>query len=89
MIFHVLTIFPEFFEGPFAHGVIKRGKDAGLLQIRIHNLRDWTHSDIILAFRFMPAAGSYTEFYLMPQGGGPRPKSDCARALPLAVKFSF
>jgi tRNA (guanine37-N1)-methyltransferase len=39
----MLTIFPEFFEGPFAHGVIKRGKDAGLLQIRIHNLRDWTH----------------------------------------------
>ena len=42
MIFHVLTIFPEFFEGPFAHGVIKRAKDAGLLDIRIHNLRDWT-----------------------------------------------
>ena len=42
MIFHVLTIFPEFFEGPFAHGVVKRGKDAGLLEIRIHNLRDWT-----------------------------------------------
>ncbi len=43
MIFHVLTIFPEFFEGPFAHGVVKRGKDAGLLDIRIHNLRDWTY----------------------------------------------
>ena len=43
MIFHVLTIFPEFFEGPFAHGVVKRAKDAGLLDIRIHNLRDWTH----------------------------------------------
>jgi tRNA (guanine37-N1)-methyltransferase len=42
VIFHVLTIFPEFFEGPFAHGVVKRGKDAGLLEIRIHNLRDWT-----------------------------------------------
>lgn len=42
MIFHVLTIFPEFFEGPFAHGVLKRGRDAGLLDIRIHNLRDWT-----------------------------------------------
>ncbi|SPE28688.1 hypothetical protein SBA3_1480006 [Candidatus Sulfopaludibacter sp. SbA3] len=40
MIFHVLTIFPEFFEGPFAHGVVKRGKDAGLLDIRIHNLRN-------------------------------------------------
>lgn len=42
MIFHVLTIFPEFFEGPFAHGVVKRAKDAGMLDIRIHNLRDWT-----------------------------------------------
>jgi len=43
VIFHVLTIFPEFFEGPFGHGVVKRGRDAGLLDIRIHNLRDWTH----------------------------------------------
>ena len=42
MIFHVLTIFPEFFEGPFAHGVVKRARDAGLVEIRIHNLRDWT-----------------------------------------------
>ena len=43
MIFHVLTIFPEFFEGPFAHGVLKRGQEAGLIEVRIHNLRDWTH----------------------------------------------
>jgi len=42
VIFHVLTIFPEFFAGPFDYGVVKRGKDAGLLDIRIHNLRDWT-----------------------------------------------
>ena len=42
MIFHVLTIFPEFFDGPFAHGVVKRARDAGRLEIRIHNLRDWT-----------------------------------------------
>ncbi|HEY1182704.1 MAG TPA: tRNA (guanosine(37)-N1)-methyltransferase TrmD [Bryobacteraceae bacterium] len=41
MIFHVLTIFPEFFAGPFAHGVVKRARDADLLEIRIHNLRDW------------------------------------------------
>ncbi len=41
--FHVLTIFPEFFAGPFAHGVVTRARDAGLLEIRIHNLRDWTH----------------------------------------------
>jgi len=42
VIFHVLTIFPEFFEGPFEHGVIQRAREAGALQIRIHNLRDWT-----------------------------------------------
>jgi tRNA (guanine37-N1)-methyltransferase len=42
VIFHVLTIFPEFFAGPFAHGVVKRAQDAGILDIRIHNLRDWT-----------------------------------------------
>ena len=42
MIFHVLTIFPEFFEGPFGHGVIQRARDTGVIEIRIHNLRDWT-----------------------------------------------
>jgi tRNA (guanine37-N1)-methyltransferase len=42
VIFHVLTIFPDFFEGPFAHGVVKRAKDAGILDIRIHDLRAWT-----------------------------------------------
>jgi tRNA (guanine37-N1)-methyltransferase len=40
--FHVLTIFPEFFAGPFEHGVVARAKEAGLIGIRIHNLRDWT-----------------------------------------------
>jgi tRNA (guanine37-N1)-methyltransferase len=42
VIFRVLTIFPEFFEGPFALGVVKRAQDAGILDIRVHNLRDWT-----------------------------------------------
>jgi tRNA (guanine37-N1)-methyltransferase len=40
--FHVLTIFPEFFRGPFEHGVIARAREAGRIEIRIHNLRDWT-----------------------------------------------
>ena len=42
MIFRLLTIFPEFFRGPFEHGVVARASKAGLLEIRIHNLRDWT-----------------------------------------------
>jgi tRNA (guanine37-N1)-methyltransferase len=40
--FHLLTIFPEFFVGPFSYGIVKRAQAAGLVEIRIHNLRDWT-----------------------------------------------
>jgi tRNA (guanine37-N1)-methyltransferase len=42
MIFDVLTIFPEFFRGPFEHGVVARARETGLLDIRIHDLRNWT-----------------------------------------------
>ena len=42
MVFHVLTIFPEFFRGPFEHGVVARAVEAGKIRIVIHNLRDWT-----------------------------------------------
>ena len=43
MIFHVLTIFPEFFRGPFEHGVVARARQTGGVEIHLHNLRDWTH----------------------------------------------
>lgn len=43
MRFHIITIFPDFFAGPFEHGVIKRAKSAGLLEILIHDLRNWTY----------------------------------------------
>jgi len=42
MKFHILTIFPDFFEGPFRNGVVPRAEQAGILQIRIHDLREWT-----------------------------------------------
>lgn len=42
MTFRILTIFPEFFRGPFEHGVVAKAVEAGILAIRIHNLRDWT-----------------------------------------------
>jgi tRNA (guanine37-N1)-methyltransferase len=42
MTFHVVTIFPDFFRGPFEHGVIERAQRAGLIQIRVHDLRTWT-----------------------------------------------
>src|SRR5579863_1907693 len=43
MIFRVLTIFPEFFRGPFEHCVIQKAREAGLIGIHVHDLRDWTH----------------------------------------------
>ncbi len=42
MVFDVLTIFPEFFRGPFEHGVVARAREAGLLDICVHDLRNWT-----------------------------------------------
>jgi tRNA (guanine37-N1)-methyltransferase len=43
MRFHIVTIFPDFFAGPFAHGVVSRAQSAGLLEIHIHDLRNWTY----------------------------------------------
>ena len=43
MIFRVLTIFPEFFQGPLQHGVVAKAAEFGLIQIHIHDLRAWTH----------------------------------------------
>ena len=42
MQFDIVTIFPQFFEGPFGFGVLRRALDAGLVSAGIHNLRDFT-----------------------------------------------
>jgi len=43
MKFHLLTIFPEYFNGPFDHGVVSRAARSGALEIHTHDLRNWTH----------------------------------------------
>ncbi|MCS7315736.1 MAG: tRNA (guanosine(37)-N1)-methyltransferase TrmD [Bryobacterales bacterium] len=43
MIFHVLTIFPDFFRGPLDYGVLARALKAGLFEVRIHDLRSFAH----------------------------------------------
>jgi tRNA (guanine37-N1)-methyltransferase len=43
MRFHIVTIFPEYFAGPFAHGVVARAEAEGRFEIRIHDLRHWTY----------------------------------------------
>ena len=40
--FDVITIFPDFFKGPFDYGIIRRGREKGLIETRIHDLRDFT-----------------------------------------------
>src|SRR5574338_905420 len=42
MKFDVITIFPDFFRGPFDFGIIRRAKEAGLVEINIHDLRVFT-----------------------------------------------
>jgi tRNA (guanine37-N1)-methyltransferase len=43
MRFHIVTIFPDFFAGPFAHGVAARGRARGQFEISIHDLRHWSY----------------------------------------------
>jgi tRNA (guanine37-N1)-methyltransferase len=38
----VLTIFPEWFDGPFGVSLLGRAAADGTLDLRIHDLRDWT-----------------------------------------------
>ncbi len=39
----VLTLFPEMFAGPLDVSIVARARKAGLLDLQIRNLRDWTH----------------------------------------------
>lgn len=38
----ILTIFPEMFDGPFSHSIVKRAKEKKLVDIHLHNIRDYT-----------------------------------------------
>ena len=42
MRFDLLTIFPEFFAGPFDFGMIRRAKQQGQIEINVHDLRSFT-----------------------------------------------
>ena len=39
----VLTLFPGMFSGPLDESIIKRAREAGLLDLRVHQLRDYAH----------------------------------------------
>lgn len=70
MKFDILTLFPGMFDGPFGESIIKRAVENGLIDIRLHNIRDY-------AFDKHRTADDY------PYGGGagmvmkPEPLAAC------------
>ena len=54
----ILTLFPEMFKDPFSISMIKRAQEKKLVEIQIHNLRDW-------------AEDKYKTVDNRPFGGGP------------------
>ncbi|HNY02162.1 MAG TPA: tRNA (guanosine(37)-N1)-methyltransferase TrmD [Bacteroidales bacterium] len=40
----ILTLFPEMFEGPFSHSILKRAQEKGIVTLRLFNIRDWSTS---------------------------------------------
>jgi tRNA (guanine37-N1)-methyltransferase len=43
MQFDIITIFPEFFTGPLDYGIVRRAREAHLVDVRVHDLRAFTH----------------------------------------------
>src|SRR5437588_2358354 len=42
MKFEIVTIFPDFFRGPLDYGIVRRAREAGLIEISIRDLRAFT-----------------------------------------------
>ncbi len=40
----ILTLFPQMFPGPFSESIPKRAIERGLVQVKLHNIRDFTHN---------------------------------------------
>jgi len=40
--FDLITIFPEFFAGPLDHGIVRRAREAGIVQVHVQDLREFT-----------------------------------------------
>jgi tRNA (guanine37-N1)-methyltransferase len=42
MHFDLITIFPEFFAGPLEHGIVRRAREASIIEVRVQDLREFT-----------------------------------------------
>jgi tRNA (guanine37-N1)-methyltransferase len=70
----ILTLFPEMFSGYLGQSLLKRAIDAGIVDIQVHNIRDW-------------AQGKHKQVDDRPFGGGPgmvlrpEPVVECTEAV--------
>jgi len=75
----IVTIFPDFFRGPLEHGITRRATEMGLVEIQVHDLRQFTHD-------------RHRTVDDRPFGGGegmvlkPEPIFDCLEPLGLAAR---
>jgi tRNA (guanine37-N1)-methyltransferase len=75
----IVTIFPDFFRGPLDHGITRRARDMGLVNIEVHDLRQFTHD-------------RHRTVDDRPFGGGegmvlkPEPIFECLEALAIAPR---
>jgi len=74
MRFDVLTLFPEIFQGYLGQSLLKRAIEAGLVEVYLHNIRDWSRE-------------KHQKVDDRPFGGGPgmvlmvEPVVDCVEAV--------
>lgn len=57
MKFDVISIFPEFFEGPLSCGVVRIAQEKGIIETSITNPRDFTKDGMIDDYQFGGGAG--------------------------------
>ncbi len=81
MNFHIVTIFPKIFDSYFSESIVKRAKQKKLIDIEIHNLRDYT-------------TDKHKTVDDTPYGGGPgmilkiEPIYDCLKAIKSQISKS-
>ena len=40
--FDIITIFPDYFREVIDYGILRRARNAGLVEVKAHDLRQWT-----------------------------------------------
>lgn len=76
----IISVVPALFESPFGHSIMKRAREKGLLNVKVHNLRDFT-----------PYKHGQVDDYQFGGGAGmvmmPEPLAICIEKLSEEVKY--